>query len=378
MKDVEVMKKIGIITSISKGNYGNKLQNYALLKTLKDLGYEVETVNRKKEDKVKLIFYKLKTLIRDILKINYRSGICRRENIFRKFDKKYLNISRYWTHENHYKSGINEEFDYFVCGSDQIWNPMYDTCLADMEGATAYIAPSEKRIAYAASFGVGELPKKYMNMFKELLKDMKKISVREESGARIIRDILNVNVSVVLDPTLLLSKEEWCNFQNKPNVELPEKYIATYFIGNKSEEVKSYIDSLSKRYNYPIVDIYSEWLWDKDIDNLKYFSFDPTEFVYVISHCQIFFTDSFHGSVFATIFDKPFRVFERNDNVPDMWSRLENLIKIIGNNSVIGQIDENLDNIIGEKIKYNKENIDMLKDKSIKYLKQSLNFETEL
>ena len=118
------MKKIGIITSISKGNYGNKLQNYALLKTLKDLGCEVETVNRKKEDKVKLIFYKLKTLIRDILKINYRSGICRRENIFRKFDKKYLNISRYWTHENHYKSGINEEFDYFVCGSDQIWNPM--------------------------------------------------------------------------------------------------------------------------------------------------------------------------------------------------------------------------------------------------------------
>ena len=73
--------------------------------------------------------------------------------------------------------------------------------------------------------------------------------------------------------------------------------------------------------------------------------------------------DSFHGSVFATIFDKPFRVFERNDDVPDMWSRLENLIKIIGNNSVIGQIDENLDNIIGEKIKYNKENIDMLKDK---------------
>jgi len=61
-----------------------------------------------------------------------------------------------------------------------------------------------------------------------------------------------------------------------------------------------------------------------------------------------------------------------------MWSRLENLIKIIGNNSVIGQIDENLDNIIGEKIKYNKENIDMLKDKSIRYLKQSLNFETEL
>ena len=61
-----------------------------------------------------------------------------------------------------------------------------------------------------------------------------------------------------------------------------------------------------------------------------------------------------------------------------MWSRLENLIKIIGNNSVIGQIDENLDNIIGEKIKYNIENIDMLKDKSIRYLKQSLNFETEL
>ena len=283
MKDVEVMKKIGIITSISKGNYGNKLQNYALLKTLKDLGYEVETVNRKKEDKVKLIFYKLKTLIRDILKINYRSGICRRENIFRKFDKKYLNISRYWTHENHYKSGINEEFDYFVCGSDQIWNPMYDTCLADMEGATAYFAPSEKRIAYAASFGVGELPKKYMNMFKELLKDMKKISVREESGARIIRDILNVNVSVVLDPTLLLSKEEWCNFQNKPNVELPEKYIATYFIG-------IYILQLPLlTMTSPLFQFILQW----PFSTIWYFLFSNFVFVVLVVVCKVLYKNKY-------------------------------------------------------------------------------------
>ena len=121
------MKKIGIITITNGRNYGNKLQNYALLKSLEKLGFEVETINKifKKENKLNLFFYRIKTCIRNVLHINERIGICKRERKFSQFDKRYLKISKYWTYKNEYRKGIADRFDYFVCGSDQIWNPKF-------------------------------------------------------------------------------------------------------------------------------------------------------------------------------------------------------------------------------------------------------------
>lgn len=366
---------IGIITITNERNYGNKLQNYALLKSLEKLGFEVETINKifNKEKKLSLAFYKIKTIIRDILNINERTGICKRKKKFAKFDKEYLNLSKYWTYKNQYENGIDEAFDYFVCGSDQIWNPIFETCLNDIKCSTAYFASNEKRIAYAASFGISELPSEHTKLYKNLLKDMKSISVREESGAKIIKDILGKDVPVVLDPTLLLTKEEWSNFEKKPKAKFPKKYIVTYFLGNVNNEIEHYIQEVSKKYNLPIVELNNEWLWDKDIKNLDYFSFDPTEFVYTISHSEILFTDSFHGSVFATIFDKPFRVFKREGNSPDMWSRMETLINIIDDDNIVGDCKENLDNVIGKRARYNKVRIETQKEDSIEYLKRTLN-----
>ena len=376
IKECNNMKKIGIITITNGRNYGNKLQNYALLKSLEKLGFEVETIIKifKKENKLNLFFYRIKTCIRNVLHINERIGICKRERKFSQFDKRYLKISKYWTYKNEYRKGIADKFDYFVCGSDQIWNTKFIECLEDIESSTAYFAQTEKRIAYAASFGISTLPDEYVELFKKLLRDMKSISVREESGATIIKNILNKNVPVTLDPTLLLNQEEWKEFQNKPKTVLPQKYIATYFLGNKSKEVEEYIKELSEKYNYPIIELDCEWLWDKDISNLDYFSLDPTEFVYVISHSEMLFTDSFHGSVFSVIFDKPFRVFKRNDNFsPDMWSRMDTLINLIDDYSVIGDTDESLENIVGKRVKYDKEKIEVKRKGSLEYLKNALN-----
>lgn len=371
------VKKIGIITITEGRNYGNRLQNYALQQTIKKMGFEVETINKifRRERKLKLVTYKVKTVIRNVLHINKRTGICRREKNFAHFNKKYINMSKYWTYKNDYKKGISNQFDYFVCGSDQIWNPNFEECLADLESSTAHFAPKEKRIVYAASMGVSELGKEYTELYKKLLLEIKFISMREKAGATIVKKLLNRDVPVVLDPTLLLSKEEWIDFSNKPSTNLPVKYISTYFLGNQSEKTTKYINEISKKFKLPIVEINNEYLWDSEIKNIDYFSMDPTQFVYVISHCQILFTDSFHGSVFATIFEKPFRVFKRDGELGDMWSRMETLMDCIGDNMVIGKEDEELDGVIGKTIQYNKKNLEKKKEQSLDYLKKALGLE---
>ena len=93
-----------------------------------------------------------------------------------------------------------------------------------------------------------------------------------------------------------------------------------------------------------------------------------------MAHSEMMFTDSFHGSVFSVIFDKPFRVFKRNDNFsPDMWSRMDTLINLIDDYSVIGDTDESLENIVGKRVKYDKEKIEVKRKESLEYLKNALN-----
>lgn len=367
-------KRVGIITMTSCLNYGNRLQNYALQETLKKMGFEVETIQKifTKVSNREYFFYRIKTLVRDILHINARTGICKREKTFKKFSRKYIKYSKFWTYKNCQKKGIEQAYDVFVCGSDQIWNPQFEDTLNDLESSTAYFAPREKRIAYAASMGVSVLDTKYKDRYTELLKDMKAISMREESGAKIVKELTGKEIPVVLDPTLLLSEEEWKQIEKKPHKELPERYIVTYFLGEMEERKKDYIRKIGKKNGLPIIELSCEYLWDKDINDIESFCFDPAEFLYVISHSQILFTDSFHGCVFATLFNKPFRVFDREGTWGDMWSRMQTLVKIIGDDSVVGNANEELDNIIGKNVDYDKANIEKLKQKSLDYLKRAL------
>ena len=325
MKDVEVMKKIGIITSISKGNYGNKLQNYALLKTLKDLGYEVETVNRKKEDKVKLIFYKLKTLIRDILKINYRSGICRRENIFRKFDKKYLNISRYWTHENHYKSGINEEFDYFVCGSDQIWNGSRRYDLVSFLGFVS----DKKKIALAPSFG-SEIEDYNKRSFSKEIRKFQLLSAREQEGVDNIAELTGRDAIRLSDPTSFLTPDEWRDF-SKAADDLEGEYIFIHFLDKPCDFALQAMEKLRSDRGLPMVAFaYPQEEYER-IKGIRFCNGGPREYVKYIDRASYVMTDSFHTTLFSIYFNTSFFTFHRQyTHNAKQTSRISNLLTLYG------------------------------------------------
>lgn len=300
------MKKIGIVTINDNNNYGNRLQCFALQEFIKKQGYEALNLNFNKGN--------LKEYMKNIIKfiINYKGERAKnkRRKIFNKFNKKYI---------NYYKgNGIkNRDFSSFIVGSDQVWNPYFNTT---NKNNFLTFAPKEKKNSYAASFGISKLPYACRQKYYEYLQDFKNISVREESGSRIIVDLLDrKDVQVLLDPTMLLEDNEWSKLAKKPRYIPKRKYILNYFLGELSIERKKNINKFAEEHDCEIINIL-------DI-NSEYFISGPSEFLYLEKNAELICTDSFHSTVFAILFNRPFIVFDREDKKASMNSRIETLLK---------------------------------------------------
>lgn len=203
------------------------------------------------------------------------------------------------------------EINFFVVGSDQVWNPYF--------GGYSYefltFAPKEKRFSFAASIGTDQIPENQKPYFKKYLSEMNYISVRENKAAEIVKDLTGRDVDVVLDPTLLLPKEQWIEIVSKPNIEIDENYICTYFLGEIPEAVYSF----AKKKNLKIYKLNS-------IEQKELYDINPAEFLYMIKNADYVLTDSFHAVVFSIIFNKDFYVFERKQaGVANMFSRIETI-----------------------------------------------------
>ena len=318
------MKKIGIITLTGNKNFGNKLQNYALQEYLKKFKIENETIknytiSNNTESCIKILIKitirKIKNILKFILKKDERIRI-KREKKFKEFNININYCKKTITLKNSKK--FNNFYDYFITGSDQVWNPKF-YALTEIE--TLAFANEEKRISYAASFGLSEMPSKYEKNIKKYIKYFKAISVRENTGKEIIEKITGRDdAEVVVDPTMLLEKEDWENIIKKPEkMKNEQKYILVYFLGNMQDEQKQDIQKFAKEYNYEIINIL-------DI-NSKYYVSGPSEFLWFEKNATLICTDSFHAAVFAIIYNVPFIVFKREvRNNNNMSSRIDNLL----------------------------------------------------
>ena len=214
---------------------------------------------------------------------------------------------------------IEKEFDFFIAGSDQIWN--YNFSAEHFDDYFLKFTTKNKRIAVSASFGVDELPDKWKALYSDSLQEFSGISVREEAGQAIIQELLGVDVPVLIDPTMMLTKDEWLTVSRKPRVACSKPYVLKYYLGDEAESEK--IDVWAKENDYEVYE-----LLNKDIPEL--YSAGPGEFISLISNAALVCSDSFHCIVFSIIFSRPFLVYARQGSENYMTSRLDTLLKKFG------------------------------------------------
>ena len=210
---------------------------------------------------------------------------------------------------------VADEYDYFVTGSDQVWNPY----LADLEKLFIKFAPGEKRIAYAASISCPEIPQDKLQAFIDGVNGMKEISVREQAGADLIQQLTGRRVQVVADPTMLVTAEDWRSIARKPSwLKGDEQLLVTYFLGKRPDSV---IESIARENGLQIVNMLDERVFE-------HYAIAPEEWLWLIDHARFMYTDSFHGTVFSILFRTPFVVTERVDAgcASKMTSRIDTLL----------------------------------------------------
>lgn len=344
--------KIAIITITDGENYGNRLQNYALQQVLTSLGHEVETIRRltirdlEGISKWMMYAYNVKCLLTHT---DAKSARLDRKRNFKRFNKKYVRFSKYKVRDNVAPKELAKQYDYFVCGSDQIWNPLIKIAIDDIDNGFAKFAETSQRISYAASFGISDLPKEYVDRYRELLCGMKAISVREKSGVEIVKKVSGRDAQLVLDPTLMLSKEQWIAIEKRPNWCTDKKYILTYFLGGRNDNVNAFLQEKRKQ-GFEIINLDFEYIESNKIENEQYFSTGPDEFIYLIHHCEMFLTDSFHGTVFSILFEKNFQVYDRKavEAGNNMGTRISSLLQMFHLEKCIRNVNEKVQEPICE------------------------------
>lgn len=359
------MKRIAIITLVGFFNYGNRLQNYAVYKVLKNLGYEsISFTFRKCKFEVErsiLLKWKFHEATEYLFKKKRGTWKVKkgRQLAFEYFTHKYIPTEQVYSLEE-----LQEKADVFVLGSDQVWNPTW-YCDYDKDFYLLTFAKPEQKICFSPSFGLEKLPDEWVPWFSEKLREFTDISVREQAGAKIIRELIGREAQVLLDPTMLLDKNEWMKIARRPrNVKTNRPYVLTYFLGKRPVQADTDIKNIQNTQN---IQVYN--LLDKGQPDI--YASGPSEFIYLISRASIVLTDSFHACVFSFIFNRPFLVYERTGG-PEMGSRITTLLQVLSleRKNRSNNMQTNFFECNYEK---GYEALENMREKTIKYLAEELN-----
>ena len=308
--------KIGIVTITNDGyNFGNRLQNYALQTILERMGYDVETLNRPIRGNQRLWWKRKKMVLHYFLPY-------RRKIVHLKAGNFYFWNRRYIKWSNRVATDdilplLGKQYDYLIAGSDQIWNPKF------IWGEDPYMflqfAKPEQRIAYSPSIGLDEIPQENITQYEDWWRDWNALSCREYTGANIISRVINKKVPTLIDPTLLLSSEDWCKLTK--GIKTPKKYIFVYMLGEITGEYKEYIDKLAHENQCEVVDV---------MNDIRYAVGNPSVFVALIQNAERVIADSYHAMVFAMLFHLPFTFIDRVGWGMNMNSRVQTLLDKFG------------------------------------------------
>lgn len=318
-------KKIGCVIAYKKNhtNYGTSLVGYALLKKIQQLGYDIEVVNYIKQysisEKIHIGLSQFRVHGWKFLKrrlsskphnINYLKGIENRTKAVEKYkEKKLYPLFRDYYGYEALKQG-SRNYDAVVVGSDQVWLP---GGLKSGFFNLLFVDENIRKIAYASSFGVSEIPSFQRKETGKYLDRFYRIGVREESGKKIVESLSTKKAQVVADPTLLLTSEEWTEEIRDSKVNTSTPYIFCYFLGT-NPEARAAANELKEKTGFKIITLrhMDEFIeTDEKFGDEAPYNVNPEDFVKYIKEAEYILTDSFHCSAFSIQFHKRFMTFYR-------------------------------------------------------------------
>ena len=373
--------KLAVLTRRYGYNYGSSLQAYAMRLMLEGLGHKVTVLNY--DEFSQHPTWKIKPTLRNIVvpilcflgklglnnNIIYNAKIESEQKIkFRIFDRNNICPTKTRLYSSHQLKNAINGMDACICGSDQIWNPL----IFDKHFFLDFCDKGEvRKIAYAPSFGVSKILNNKDDI-KKYLSDFNHISVREKQGQTIIKNLIGSIFPVVLDPTLMIRADVWKKLMQIPNVKLPKRYIACYFLGHNyiPQEI---ISSILKQLDCEIVNI-TTFRTTNDIKGIQLDNLSPLEFIYAIDKASYVLTDSFHATVFSILFHTSFYSFckhkksdENNEN-----SRLISLLSLFNLES--RYVDDNDMEMKLEKINFEEcdKKLDILRTYSYDFINKAL------
>lgn len=329
--------KIAIVNRTNLKNYGSVLQVYALCQAVRNLGYDSEIIwesgnmsrnydirpNKIIKTGLKLLCHPslLMTTIKTIREVKKVPVDESKVALFDEFVAKHIDQTLY-SHDELVRVATTDKYDKFVCGSDQVW------CTTTLyPDPTMYLrfAPFSKRIAYAPSLGRDFIPDYNRNILKKYINGVNHVSVREEDGQRLIKELTGRDVPIVADPTLLINSSEWDNLCAE--ISLPQKYILCYFLDNPSDTTKQAIADYATKKDLFVVALGVNLRLGLPENSIIYSKAGPAEFLSITKSAQMVITDSYHGMLFAINYHKNFWSVERAYSQFDQSSRQLTILK---------------------------------------------------
>ena len=305
------MSRVGILTFLHNDNYGSALQAYALQRVIRELGHECAHLDYAPDRKEKIRNLlrsgnSPKLVLEGLRKRSVKAG---REGARNKsaaipaFYERRMQLSAKCRNTEELRTA-SREYDTLVCGSDQIWNPVW----LNPAYFLTFAEKDKTRIAYAASLGISTLPKaSKIRKIRRWTRGFSAVSVREQEGAELLEQMTGRKAEVMPDPVCLLSRDEW----NEIAGETPkgEPYLLCYFIGENAgywDKVRALQEETGLRVLVMPVTAESYRSGYELLDGAG-----PEEFLAAVRDAECFCTDSFHGLVFGTIFGTRTEVLRR-------------------------------------------------------------------
>lgn len=368
--------RILLTTVFSAFNYGSCLQAFAGKQIIRKVGYECDLVKLKSLVKGRDVrFRKLMTILFRLLFLNKNNALKTYGKSYKKalvdgterkffaFTDEYLKpVEVSW---RRLKSIAKEAVACFS-GSDQIWNS--STLYVDPLYYLRF-APKQKRVALSPSFGRNFIADYNKNKMKKWINDYPYLSVREDSGVKLIKELTGLEAQHLLDPTLIINSEEW-----RKNLHIEEKtknYILAYFLDEPSSHAKKALKALKEQLNYKVIALPYKF---EDMDYCdEAVAAGPKEFVELVANAKVVCTDSFHGTVFALNLHTPFFTFEREYGFANKQS--ERVLSILRKVDMLERyqpvnVVEKLDNL---DFKHSEEVLNTEREKAYKYVNNAIN-----